>query len=419
MSDFKISRKVYDLLLSNTDSPAPAIRTWTGETLGPADATSTIVLQHSGSLRATLLPPSDLVAGEAYIYDDIDFEGDLIELLHWGAEIDELRRHPLKIAKLANLLRRLPDQARRKAAVRPSRGGRPHSKSRDSSAVRHHYDTGNEFFASFLDPEMVYSCAYFLDSDESLDRAQQRKLDLVCRKLQLQPGQRLLDVGCGWGSLARHAASNYGVTVVGVTLSPKQAEEALRRVRADGLEERVSIEVSDYRDVDGEFDAISSIGMFEHVGSNQLLAYFRHLHDLLTSGGVLMNHGITDRSRPGRHRKARPSFVNTYVFPDGELTPIETSIAAAELAGLEARDIESLRGSYALTLRHWVGNLERNRAAAIEAADETTYRIWRMYMAGSAVAFERSAISVYQAIYSKKERPWRFGRSWATAADDR
>jgi len=419
MSDFlEISRKVYDLLVSNTTRSAPSMRTWTGETWGPADARSTVVLQHPGSLRAAFLPPSDLVAGEAYIYDDIDFEGDLIELLHWGAEIDALRSNPLRIAQAANLLRRLPGENRRKEAVRPAQKGRRHSKNRDSSAVRYHYDTGNEFFALFLDPELVYSCAYFLDADEPLGEAQRRKLDLVCRKLQLRPGQRLLDVGCGWGSLVRYAAANFGVTAVGVTLSPEQAAEAERRVREDGLEQQVTIKVSDYRDVGGEFDAIASIGMFEHVGADQLLTYFGHLHDLLTPGGVLMNHGITNRSRPGRFSRTRPSFVNTYVFPDGEMTPIETSVAAAEKAGFEARDIESLRSNYALTLRHWVANLERNRDAAVAAAGEVTYRIWRMYMAGSAVAFERSAISVYQAIYSKKERPWTLGRRWATAADD-
>ena len=418
MSDaLEISRKVYELLVAHASVSPPAMRSWTGETWGPDDATSTIVLQHPGALRAAFFPPSDLVAGEAYIYDDIDFEGDLIGLLHFGAEVDQLRKSPLVVARVASLLLRLPDGSRRKDAMRPGLKGRLHSRSRDGSAVRHHYDTGNDFFGLFLDPELVYSCAYFLDANEALDVAQQRKLDLICRKLQLQPGQRMLDVGCGWGALVRHAAANYGVTAVGVTLSPEQAAEALRRVREENLEDRVKIKVSDYREVGGEFDAIASVGMFEHVGADQLSTYFSHLHDLLTPDGILMNHGITNRSRPGRFSRNRPSFVNTYVFPDGELTPIETSIGVAEVAGFEARDVESLRSNYALTLRHWVANLESNREAAIKAADEITYRIWRMYMAGSVVAFERSAISVYQAIFAKKARPWTFGRAWATADD--
>ncbi|MDH3731825.1 MAG: cyclopropane-fatty-acyl-phospholipid synthase family protein, partial [Acidimicrobiia bacterium] len=296
--------------------------------------------------------------------------------------------------------------------------GRTHSPERDRSAVRYHYDTGNDFFEQFLDPEMVYSCAYFLDPEESLEAAQHRKLDLICRKLQLQPGQRLLDVGCGWGALVRHAAANFGVTAVGITLSPAQAAEAKLRVTQDGLDDRVTIEVRDYRKVKGEFDAIASIGMFEHVGESKLAEYFGKLHSLLAPGGVLLNHGITNRSRRRRFRRQRKTFVSTYVFPDGNLLPIDTSIGAAETAGFEARDAESLRADYALTLRSWVTNLEENREAAVAAADDVTYRIWRMYMAGSVVGFESAGISVYQVLYAKPERDWSFGRRWASAADD-
>lgn len=419
MSDaHSVSRQVYDLLVAYTSVDPPAMRSWTGDLWGPADAASTIVLQHPGALRAALFPPSDLVAGEAYIYNDIDIVGDLCGLLGWAAQLDALRSSPTAIAGVARLLRRLPADSRRKTADRPRPRGRLHSLLRDSVSVRHHYDTGNSFFELFLDPAMVYSCAYFLDPAESLAAAQQRKLDLICRKMQLQPGQRLLDVGCGWGALARHAAANYGVEVVGITLSPEQAAEAKRRNREEGLEDRVRIEVRDYREVTGEFDAISSVGMIEHVGERKLPIYFAKLGDLLTPQGVLLNHGITDRSRPRRFERSRPSFVNTYVFPDGELVPIETSLRIAEAAGFEARDVESLRRNYALTLRHWVANLEENEKPAIAAADELTYRIWRMYMAGSAVAFEAAAISVYQVVYTKAGRPWSFGRSWAAAADD-
>ena len=412
------TRKLYDQLVAATTAPPPAFRTWTGETWGPDDATTTLVLNHAGALRAALLPPSDLIAGEAYIYDDIDVEGDIVGLLHWGAQLDELRSSPLTLARVGRLVRHLPADSRRKAAVRPDLKGRLHSLRRDSSAVRHHYDTGNSFFEAFLDPEMVYSCGYFLDPGESLEVAQRRKLDLICRKLQLQPGQRLLDVGCGWGALVRHAATNYGVEAVGVTLSPEQAAEANLRNRDDGLQDRVSIQVKDYRDVTGTFDAISSVGMFEHVGSKELEHYFKKLDSILIPGGALLNHGITTRARPRRFERSRPSFVNTYVFPDGELLPIESSVRAAEDAGFETLDVESLRQSYVHTLRRWVANLETNYKSAVEAADEITYRIWRMYMAGSAAAFENGAISVYQVLYAKGDRPWSYGRQWASAQDD-
>jgi cyclopropane-fatty-acyl-phospholipid synthase len=412
------SRRIYELLVAKTTAAPPAMRSWTDETWGPADAPATIVLRHPGALRAALFPPSDLVAGEAYIYDDIDIEGEMFPLLHWAAELDAMRSSPRDIFDVARLLRSLPNDSRRRDAIRPNVAGRLHSRRRDSAAVRHHYDTGNDFFELFLDPEMVYSCAYFLDRNEKLAEAQRRKLDLICRKLQLRPGQRLLDVGCGWGALVRHAAANYGVEAVGVTLSPRQAEEAEKRNRLFGLADRVSIRVQDYRDVAGEFDAIASVGMFEHVGGKELATYFTKLHELLGPQGILLNHGITTRARPGRFARPRKSFVNTYVFPDGELLPIEQSIEAAEAAGFETRDVENIRTSYALTLRHWVANLEANREAAIAAADDLTYRIWRMYMAGSAVAFESAAIAVYQAIYTTAGRDWTLGRTWATAGDD-
>lgn len=419
MSDaLAVSEQIYDLLVSKSSAEPAAMRTWTGETWGRIDAATTIVLRHPGSLRAALLPPSDLVFGEAYVYDDLDIDGEIFGLMRWGAELDSLRSSPGTVLRLINLLRHLPADSRRKEATRPSARGRIHSPGRDGEVVRHHYDTGNEFFELFLDPEMVYSCAYFLDPAESLVDAQRRKLDLICRKLQLQRGQRLLDVGCGWGALVRHAAAHYGVQAVGVTLSPEQAAEAKLRVRLDGLRDRVTIRVQDYRDVTGEFDAISSIGMFEHVGGSELETYFRKLHDLLTPDGVLLNHGITTRSRPRRFERKKASFVNTYVFPDGELLPLETSLRIAEESGFEARDIESLRQSYALTLRHWVTELEESHKLAVAAADERTYRIWRMYMAGSATAFDSGALSVYQTIYTKRARPWAYGRHWAMADDD-
>jgi cyclopropane-fatty-acyl-phospholipid synthase len=284
--------------------------------------------------------------------------------------------------------------------------------------VRHHYDTGNEFYEQFLDPLMVYSCGYFLDPSEDLETAQRRKLDVICRKLQLAPGQRLLDVGCGWGALVVHAAEHYGVEAVGVTISPEQVHYATRRVKAAGLEDRIKIVEADYREIKDRFNAIASIGMFEHVGQAKMATYFRRLRSMLEPGGALLNHTIVDRRRK-RRRRREATFVNTYVFPDGELIPVEDIIAGAENEGFELRDVESLRRSYSATLRNWVANLERNADTARELAGEVRYRTWRLYMAGSVKAFDTGGISVYQLLCTDPERPWTYGRSGWLAGDDR
>ena len=409
-----VNREIYDTLVSLTDAPAPAMRTWTGETWGPTDADATLVLNHASALRVMLMPPSDLVAAEAYVFGDVDIEGDIFSALAFGAGLDQARRHPVKALRLMRKLRKLPDAAGHEDK-RPVRTGRLHSRSRDEDAVRYHYDRGNEFFAAFLDPAMVYSCGYFLDADDSLEDAQKRKLDVVCRKLQLSAGQRMLDVGCGWGGLVIHAAQHFDVEAVGVTLSAEQAEEARKRVKEAGVEDRVTIQVQDYRDVDGAFDAIASIGMVEHVGARELAAYFARLFELLGPRGIVLNHGITTRQRKS---KGKPTFVSTYVFPDGELHPIESSIVAAEAAGFHVRDIESLRPSYALTLRHWVANLERNPLIA-SPDDEIRHRLFRLYMAGSALSFEAGGTDVYQTVAVKPDRPWTLGRSFMISSDDR
>jgi len=416
MDALELTRRAYDLLVDIGGDPAPRMRAWTGDEWGPDDAPATIVLKHAGALRTMLSASNDLSAAEAYIYGDVDFEGDLYFLLRFGASLSEDKRRPLKTMRLFRLLRQLPDRAGREEIDRPQISGLLHSRRRDRAAVIHHYDTGNEFFTQFLDPQLVYSCGHFLSTSDSLEEAQLRKLDLVCRKLRLAPGIRLLDVGCGWGALARHAALEYGVRVTGITLSEEQASEARKRVEAAHLSDQVTIEVSDYRDIDGEFEAIASIGMVEHVGRKELQNYFRILRDRLAPGGQLLNHGIVTRDR--KPSKGKPTFVNTYVFPDGELTNVDHVIAAAEDAGFELRDAESLRSSYALTLRHWVSRLESNRDAAVAASSEQTYRIWRLYMAGSAVAFERSAISLFQLLLSDPARPWTYGRRGLLALDD-
>jgi len=417
MDAVEISHRTYNLLAKLAGPPLPKMRAWTGEEWGPDDAAATIVLNSPGALRAMLLPPSDLSASEAYIYGDVDFEGDIYALLRFGASIAESRRGPLIMTRLLRLLRQLPDDVNRADAEPPRFRGVLHSRRRDRAAVTHHYDTGNDFFSLFLGDHMAYSCAYFLSPTDTLDEAQRRKLDLICRKLRLSPGMRFLDVGCGWGSLLIHAAREYGVTATGITLSEAQADEGRRRIDAAGLRDRVTVEIRDYRDIKGQYDAIASIGMVEHVGMKELRKYFKVLRTALAPGGQLLNHGITTRDRKRSLRK-KPTFVSTYVFPDGELIPVDDVVKAAESAGFELRDAESLRAAYARTLERWVSNLEENREKAVAATSEVTYRIWRLYMAGSAVGFDRSGISVYQLLLSDPDRPWIYGRRELLAADD-
>ena len=281
--------------------------------------------------------------------------------------------------------------------------GRRHSLDRDRVAVRHHYDVSNAFYRLVLGPTMVYSCAYFTSPDDTLEEAQTRKLETICRKLRLRAGDRLLDIGCGWGSLVLHAAREHGARAVGVTLSEPQAELARERIRDAGLSGRCEIRVADYREVDdGPYDRVASVGMYEHVGRAQLGEYVGRVTRLLREGGLFLNHGIV-RAQPRPWDKH--SFIARYVFPDGELHPVGAVVDAMERAGLEIRDDESLREHYGLTLRRWVGNLSANRDAAIAEAGTERERVWRLYMTGSAVAFEAGDISVHQVLASKPGAP--------------
>lgn len=416
MGPRETSIAIYDRLANLSGSPPPRLRLWDATEVGPADAAATLVLKHPGAFRSMLVPPTDLSAGEAYIFDDIDIEGDMIAAARFAGDLDETTRAKIDALRALLMARRLPNTDRL-APERPRLRGRAHTQERDRQAVRFHYDTGNEFFKAFLDERMVYSCAYFLRDDESLDTAQERKLDVICRKLELEESQTFLDVGCGWGALVIHAAERYGVRATGITLSPQQAQYARIKVKEHGLEDRVEILEQDYRDVSGSFDAIASVGMFEHVGGARLATYFETLRSILNPGGQLLNHGITNRHRDLRRRR-KDSFVGHHVFPDGDLRPVEESIEIAERSGFELRDVEALRMSYALTLRRWVANLERERTRALDYASEMTYRTWRAYMAGSAIAFEKGAIGLYQLLLSDPARPWSHGRAHMLASDD-
>jgi cyclopropane-fatty-acyl-phospholipid synthase len=283
------------------------------------------------------------------------------------------------------------------------RSVRKHSKEENREAVAFHYDVSNEFYALWLGKAMVYSCAYFEQPGDDLDRAQQAKLDHVCRKLLLRPGDRLLDIGCGWGARAIHAAKHYGVRAHGITLSQHQLTLARERIARVGLQDRVKVELRDYRDLaeDAAYDKVSSIGMFEHIGLKNLPVYFAQVHRLLRPGGLFLNHGIT-HDVEGWEKTLSSEFINRYVFPDGQLDTVGNVQRGMERAGFEIADVESLRAHYALTLRHWVMRLEVHHEQALRHVSESTWRVWRLYMAACALEFESGEIGVYQVLASKR-----------------
>jgi cyclopropane-fatty-acyl-phospholipid synthase len=410
-------REFHQALRSVSGTSLP-IRLPDGSELGPADAPFRLVLNHWWSLRLIWLPPYDLRAGEAYVEGHIDIEGDIEAAMAAAAWLGTIPGGLGARRRLVQPLLRLPSPPRRTHARRARLHGRRHSKARDRAAIAFHYDLPDEFYKLFLDERQVYSCAYFLDPSESLDAAQARKLDLICRKLRLEPGQRLLDIGCGWGSLLLHAAERYGVSGVGVTLSSTQKHAADKRIAAAGLADRVEVRLEDYRDLDDQFDAVASVGMFEHVGPENLSGYFAAAHRLTRPGGLFLNHGITlGDPRKEMSGKAR-TFTSTYVFPDGGLVPAWRAVKELELAGFELVDVEQLRRNYAHTLRNWVRRIEANREQAVRVTSETDYRIWRAYMSGSAVGFDAGHLGVIQMLGSKGH-PLPYGRGWMLADGDR
>jgi cyclopropane-fatty-acyl-phospholipid synthase len=384
--------------------PAPPVRIelWDGTSLGRDDGPGTLRVRTTDALRRILWAPGELGLARAYVCGDLDVEGDLVamvEVLSGRAprHADPGLRGAVAAARAAIGLgavgRPLPPPPEE---CRP--GGLRHSKRRDAKAVCHHYDVGNEFYELVLGPAMTYSCAYFDRKGIDLADAQAAKHELVCRKLGLheQDAPRLLDVGCGWGSMVLHAARHHGARAVGITISREQAELARRRVEEAGLGDRVEIRLQDYRDLGGEsFDAISSIGMFEHVGKKRMGSYFRVLHGLLRPQGRLLNHAI---SSVGGSRLRGRSFTGRYVFPDGELIDVGDTVAAMEQGGFEVRDVHSLREHYARTLRCWVTNLESAYDRAVSLVGEARARVWRLYMAASAVGFDDGGISIHQVL---------------------
>lgn len=384
-------QRIVACLLAGSRAPV-SVALWDGgQVAGPANARCRILLRDPGVLRELILGRDLLRLAEAYLAERVEVEGELESLFTLADHFETLSLPMADRLRLLGRAWRLPRSGTGAGTVR---GAGPEPNSR--SAIARHYDVGNDFYGLWLDAERVYSCAYFRDPDQSLDEAQRDKLDYICRKLRLRPGQRLLDIGCGWGALACWAARHHGVQVHGITLSEAQYRWARERVRAEGLEARVRIELRDYRELEGaaEYDRIVSVGMFEHIGVASFPRYFETVHRLLRPGGLFLNHGIT--SEHGWRDTPLTRFMNRYIFPDGELARFGQVILAMEQAGFEIADVESLRRHYALTLRHWVSRLEASQKAAAACTDRRTWRLWRLYMAGCAHYFDEGSINVYQ-----------------------
>jgi len=409
MATKSIAPTLKNLLENLLQAPIPVrLRAWDGSQAGPAD-TPVLVIHHRRAIRRLMWQPNELGLARAYVAGEIDVDGDLYEALGRLAAL--IWRAPdltgLPVRAVAGDMLRLgivgpqPKPPPEEIAMTGTR----HSKRRDRQAISHHYDVGNDFYRIVLGPSMVYSCAYWnsADADFELADAQRAKLDLICRKLELKPGMRLLDVGCGWGTMAMHAAREYGVQALGITLSTEQADYARKQVAEAGLTDQVEIRIQDYRDLDdGPFDAISSIGMAEHVGTGPYTEYARILYRQLKPGGRLLNHQIA--AIHPEPKSASRSFIDAYVFPDGELAPLGTTVTLIEDAGFEVRDVQALREHYARTLRAWVSNLEAGWSAAVRLTSAGRARVWRLYMAASALAFEHGRIGVNQVLAVKPRR---------------
>lgn len=390
-------------------APLPiGFRAWDGSVAGPQDGT-VLVIRSRDALRRLVWSPNELGLARAYVSGELDVEGDLATGLSqiWGLVRQGVTRRPRlsEVAKLAWRLKVLgpnPDAPKEEARLR----GALHTKSRDRDAISHHYDLSNDFYRLVLDPSMAYSCAYFTSEDEPLAQAQHNKLDLVCRKLGLEPGMRLLDVGCGWGSMIIHAAKHYGVHATGVTISAQQRAHILERIEAEGLTGRVEVRLQDYREVrDEPFDAISTIEMGEHVGESNYPEYASTLHRLLKPEGRLL---LQQMSR-GRNAPGGGAFIESYVAPDMHMRPVSRTTGFLEDAGLEIRDVHALREHYVWTVRAWAQTLEERWDEVVALVGEGQARVWRLYLAGGALTFEEGRMGVDQILAVRRSENGRSG----------
>jgi cyclopropane-fatty-acyl-phospholipid synthase len=402
--------------LLGSDLPV-ALRAYDGTVLGPPDAGATVVINSPQALARMVQAPGELGLGRAYVAGEIDVEGDIFAALALRDNLPNIHLGPRQIAEASRVLGRQVLHRVPPPAEEVRLRGRRHSRQRDRAAISYHYDVSNEFYRLVLGPSMTYSCAVWLDPHSTLEEAQTNKYDLIARKLNLQSGMRLLDVGCGWGGMVMRAAGHYGAEALGITVATQQQEWGAKAIAEGGLTAQASVRLEDYRDIDEPpFDAISSIGMFEHVGLSQLRTYFDRLYHLVRPGGRVLNHGISQPANSPEATKGawatglpslptlrrsgfgRSSFIDRYVFPDGELHEVGSVISAMQGAGFEVRHVESLREHYALTLRAWVANLEANWDSAVEAIGIGRARVWRLYMAACAINFEAGRTSVHQVL---------------------
>jgi cyclopropane-fatty-acyl-phospholipid synthase len=397
-----------------------AIRLWDGTTIPAAPGKPTrftLVLKQPDALYHMMVPPSKRAAAEAYIHGDLEVEGDFIA----GVDVVRTLSHKLSLADVAAVLPAIlklkPSGNGRRKLLAPDLSGGRHTKDRDKAAIRFHYDIGADFYALWLDKRMVYSCSYFPTGMETLDESQERKLDHICRKLRLQPGESFLDLGCGYGGLVMHAAERYGVNARGITISQAHGELAQQRIKEKGLSDRCRVDIMDYRELprDTQYDKIAAIGIIEHVGENRLNAYFQLVWDLLKPGSVFLNHGIC---WPGRNRKIdrvkdrlpfNRNFIQRHIFPDLDLLPLHVILQSAGRAGWEVRDVENLREHYTMTLRKWLENLDANWAAAVAEVGVPTARMFRAYLGHSSHSFQVGDINLIHTLFAKPDAEGRVG----------
>lgn len=401
-------RVLHHLRSRLADDPPPLrLVFWDGERFDFAAEPRLTITLHSARLLRLLLVGDFAALGNAYVEGEIAVEGAIEDILTVGIALAERLGQSATLRRLGRLAKVVPHR---------------HSRRQDKTDIAYHYDVGNDFYRLWLDENMVYSCGYFRDGSEDIDRAQRQKLDHICRKLMLKPAERLLDIGCGWGGLLYWAAQNYGVTGVGITLSERQYDYARQWIAAGQLAGKLDIRLQDYRDFGPheQFDKIVSVGMYEHVGLNNLPCYFATVKRLLRPGGAFLNHGIFATDAEGRAQgPPGGEFINRYVFPGGAVPHLSRAMFEMARAGLEFADAEDLRPHYAQTLMHWTRRLEAHRDEAIRAGGERRYRIWRVYLAGMAQAFARGWLSIAQVLAFRPAqngtayRPWTRGHQYA------